>query len=239
MARKRITEEDLLSYRKMADELSEEVAVKYDALEKAKKAAEDVEVRDIGILLLRSDDVDIEKMRLFAANAKRNGFAAEMVDLEKHIVPGAAPTKRVPEWERVMDKAQLGYVMLSEHAERIVVLGAGCSAPIATLIAEQYPVEALVIVGEGPAAKAFTPKRTAAKLASVAKHNLFSIVCPVYCITPEKDDVFKSGSAQLYHSSTRSDDVRLETAPGMSVSGMWTECEHELEKRIFEYMNAL
>ncbi len=238
MARKRITEEDLLSFRRMADKLSEEVAVKYEALDKARKPAEEPR-RDIGILILHSGDVDAEKLRIFAKNAKQNGYAAEITDIEKHPVYAGKPTKHVPEWEENMDKAQQGYLMLCDRCDRVVVLGTGHAAPTATLIAEQYPVEALVIVGQGPAAKPFTPKRTVAKLAKVAKNNLFSVVCPVYCISPEEDNVFKANAAELFHTNSRSVDVKLETVVGTSVSGMWTECEHELETRIFDYLVKL
>jgi hypothetical protein len=239
MARRRVTEEDLLDFRNRAAELSEVLAEKYDALEKAQIPAEDLEVREIGILVLRGADVDKKQMEIFIRNAKAKGFAAELVDLEKYPSFDNRPVKKVPDWEKEMDKAQTGYMMLTEHARRIAVLGAGDTAPTATLIAEQYPVDALVVVGQGPSVKPFTTKRTVAKLAGVAKNNLFSIVCPVYCISPEQETTFKSSGAQLYQDSTRSDDVQLETVAGMSVSGMWIDCEHELETRIFDYLTRL
>lgn len=239
MARRRITEADLLEFRNRAGELAEVVAEKYDAMEKAGKAIEDIEIREIGILILREADVDKKAVEKFAAAAKASGFAAEVVDLEKYPSFDNPPSARVPNWEAVMDKAQMGYLMLSEHSKSIAVFGTGDSAPAAVLIAEQYPVEALMIVGQGPQTKPFTSKRTVAKLAGVAKNNLFSVVCPIYCISPENDPTFKASGARLFQDNTRSEDVQLETVSGMSVSAMWTDCEQEIEKRIFEFLTRL
>jgi len=239
MARKRITEADILEYREKADEAYQELAEKYDMLEKAQKAAEDVEERDMGLLILRGADIDMDKVMRFAAAAKAAGFAAEVVDLEKKPSLSNKPEKKIPDWERCMDAAQLGYVMLTEHSRRVAVVGSGETGPTATVIAEQYPADALVVIGHGPQTKAFTSKRTVATLAKVARNNLFSIVCPVYCISPEDDSLFRPGSASLYNDETRSDDVRIEIVAGKSVSGMWTDCEQELETRIFDYLMQL
>ena len=119
-----------------AAELSEEVAVKYEALDKARKPLED-EPREIGLVMLCAGDVDIDRMKHFAKNAKAKGYAVEVMDIANHPVPGAKPTKRIPEWEEMRDKSSQAYLMISERCEKIVVIGTGCSAPAATLIAEQ------------------------------------------------------------------------------------------------------
>ena len=239
MARKRITEEDLLGFRREADKLAEEVAVKYEALDKARKPVEDVVVRDLGILILYSEDADRDAVLKFAANAKGKGYAVETAELKKNPAAANGSLKKIPEWQEVMDKAQMSYLMLCEHSERVAVMGTGCAVPTATLIAEQYPVEALILVGQGLSVRPFTTKRTAAKLSGVAKHNLFSVVCPVYCLAPETDNVFKNDCGKLFRECSRSDDIREEVFAGKTLAGMWTECEHELETRIFDYLTDL
>lgn len=238
VARKRVTEEDLINFRARADELSEVLERKYEKMEKAVKPAEDVEEREQGILLLYHTDVEAAQAKKFIAAAKAAGFAAESVALSTEKRE-QAQKERVVMWQQLLEQAQAGYLRLSEHARGITILGTGDTAALATIIAEQYPVEALMVVGAGPVMKPFAVKRTFARLASLARNNLFSIVCPVLVITPEDCGAYRAGSARLYEESTRSDAVTLETASGVSVSQMWTEREQEMEKRIFRFLKEL
>lgn len=238
MARKRVTEEDLLNFREMADELSQVLEQKYDKLEKAAKPAEEVEERDQGILLIHHTDVDAAQVKKFVSAAKTAGFAAECVTLriERH---DQAQKERIAVWQQLLEQAQAGYLRLGEHARGITVLGTGDTSALATIIAEQYPVEALMVVGGGPVMKPFAGKRTFSRIASLARNNLFSIVCPVLVITPDDCGAYRAASARLYEDSTRSKAVTLETFSGASVSQMWTEHEQELEKIIFQFMKEL
>lgn len=238
MARKRVTEEDLLNFRERADELSQVLEQKYDKLEKAAKPSEDVEERQQGILLLHHADVEAAQAKKFVLAAKAAGFAAESVALSAER-RDSAQKERVAVWQRLLEQAQAGYLRLGEHARGITVLGTGDTAALATIIAEQYPVEALMVVGAGPVMKPFAGNRTFSRIASLARNNLFSIVCPVLVITPDDCGAYRAASAKLYEESTRSNSVTLETVSGVSVSRMWTEREQELEKRIFRFLKEL
>ncbi|MBQ4088439.1 MAG: hypothetical protein IJC56_00975 [Clostridia bacterium] len=235
MARKRITEEDLLAFRAQADEIHQELEVKFEKMERAKKTQEELEERDIGLLILRGADVDMAAMRKFGNAAWNNGYSYEVVDLSESPVDHN-PKERIPAWQRALDKAQLGYLKLGERAKHIIVIGTGVTAAAATVITEQYPVDALVIVGEGPATKTFAKDRVTARMASIAKNNLFSIVCPVYIIAPEITGDYKPGSSSMFEESSRSDDVRVEHISGMSAAQIWTEREQDMEKRIFGFL---
>lgn len=238
MARKRITEEDLLNYRALADEMQHELEIKYEELDRAKKTREELEERDIGLLILRGVDVELDIMRKFSADAWNTGFSPEVVDMSDAPVDHN-PRERIPAWERMLNKAQFGYMKLSERAKHIVVMGTGSTSAAATVITEQYPVDALVIVGEGPVTKMFAADRVAVRMASIAKNNLFSIVCPVYMIVPGIAGDYKAGSYRLFEESSRSDDVRVEHISGMSVSQIWTDSKQDIEKRIFGFLNEL
>lgn len=238
MARKRVTEEDLLNLRERADELSQVLEQKYDKLDKAAKPAEDVEEREQGILLLHHADVEAAQANKFVLAAQAAGFAAESVALSAERCD-SAQKERVAVWQRLLEQAQAGYLRLGEHACGITVLGTGDTAALATIIAEQYPVEALMVVGAGPVMKPFAGNRTFSRIASLARNNLFSIVCPVLVITPDDCGAYRAASAKLYEESTRSNSVTLETVSGLSVSRMWTEREQELEKRIFRFLKEL
>lgn len=238
MARKRITEGDLLNFRERADELSQVLEKKYDKLEKAAKPAEDTEEREQGILLLCHTDVETAQARKFISAAKAAGFAAEGVFFSDER-PSSAQRERIAPWQRMLEQAQSGYMRLSERAGAIAVIGTGDTGALATIIAEQYPAEALVVVGAGPVMKLFAGKRAFSRLVSLARNNLFSIVCPVLAITPEDCGAYEPASVRLYKQSTRSPVVALEDAWGASVPQMWTEYEQELEKRIFSFLKEV
>lgn len=238
MARKRITEEDLLNFRARADEMHEQLKIKYEELERAKKTQEELEERDIGLLILRGGDVDMDIIRKFSADAWNAGFSPEVVDMSNAPVDNN-PKERVPAWERLLNKAQFGYMKLSQRAKRIAVMGTGITAAAATVITEQYPVDALIIAGEGPVTRVFAADRAAARISSIAKNNLFSIVCPVYMIVPGISGEYKAGSHKLFAEASRSDDVRIEHMPGISASQIWTDRKQDAEKLIFGFLNEL
>lgn len=238
MARKRITAEDILDFRAKADELSHELEIKYEKLEKSAKPIEDVEEREKGILVIHHSDVDRDAVRAFVRSAKNAGYAAELVELDSTKKRTGKP-ERIVLWQRMLEQAQSGYLNLGEHSVNIAVLGIGDAAPVATIIAEQYPVDALMIVGGGPALKPFAASRDFSRLAALARNNLFSVVCPVLAVVPSDCGAAKPQSAKLYKDETRSDRVEIEDRPGVSVSQMWTDSEQSPEKRIFEFVNSL
>lgn len=235
MARRRITEEDLLEYRVRADELKQQLDIKFEEIERSKKTQVELEERNIGLLILCGGDVDIAVMRKFATSAWNAGFSPEVVDISDNAADHN-PRERVAAWQRILDKAQFGYLKLSERVKQTVVLGTGRSAAAATVITEQYPIDGLVIVGEGPATKTFCTDRATARLASIAKNNLFSIICPVYAIVPGIPGDYKPGSARMFEQLSRSDDVRIEEMPGMGAAQIWTERKQDMENRIFGFL---
>ena len=238
MARRRITEEDLLNYRARADEMHQQLEIKYEELERAKKTREELEERDIGLLILRGSDVELDKIRKFSTAAWNAGYSPEVVDLG--VIPAEHnPRERIPMWQKMLDRAQMGYLKLSERAKHIVVMGTGSTAAAATVITEQYPMDGLVIVGEGPATRAFSADRATARIASIAKNNLFSIVCPVFMIVPGIPGEYKAGAQKMFEESSRSDDVRIEHIDGMSAAQIWTDREQDMEKRIFSFLSDL
>ena len=235
MARKRITEADLLEYRVRADELKQQLDVKFEEIERSKKTQVELEEREVGLLILGGGDVDIAVLRKFATSAWNAGFSPEVVDISENIVDHN-PRERIPAWQKMLDKAQFGYLKLSERVKQVVVLGAGRASAAATVLTEQYPVDGLVIVGEGPAVKTFCRDRVVARIASIAKNNLFSIVCPVYVIVPGIPGDYKPGSARMFEQLSRSDDVRIEDMPGMSASQIWTDRKQDVENRVFAFL---
>lgn len=238
MARKMITEEDLLNFRARADELAKQLEVKYEEIERSKKTQLELEERDTGLLILGGGDADIAILRKLSTAAWNEGFSPEVVDISETFADHN-PRERIPMWQKALDKAQFGYLKLSERVKRIVILGTGRSAAAATVMAEQYPVDGLIIVGEGPATKAFCRDRATARIASIAKNNLFSIVCPVYMIVPGVTGDYKPGSFRMFEQSSRSDDVRVEEMPGISAEQIWTDRKQDMEKRIFGFLHEL
>jgi len=173
MARRMITEEDLLNFRARADELAKQLEVKYEEIERSKKTQLELEERDTGLLILGGGDVDIAILRKLSTAAWNEGFSPEVVDISETFADHN-PRERIPMWQKALDKAQFGYLKLSERVKRIVILGTGRSAAAATVMTEQYPVDGLIIVGkpqlDGAEVDSFNDHRIAmsAAVASVA-----------------------------------------------------------------------
>ena len=227
MARKRISESDLLDFQARTAELSRAVESKYDELDRLKQA-EPVPVREMGLLILPDAAQGTSSLQKFAARIKKAGLAAELVD-----VMGYVPVDRfdrTPEWQRRLQQAQTGYLLLKQGARKICVVGAGSSCALAALIAEQYPVDALVTVGAGLGGMwGRTGKRGSPRISRIARNNLFSIVCPVLSVAPQ-------GISPAFTAETRSRDARKMELPAGRVESLWEECESALVQAICEFL---
>lgn len=233
MARKRVSEQDLLNFRARAGELAQEVETKYDEMDK-KKLAEPKIVLDKGLLLLGEDGND-PGLRGFARRMEEGGLAVERAN-----VLGYEPCDRfdrTPEWQRRLVQAQNAYTDLRQRARRVAVLGFGQSVPLAAMIAEMYPVDALLAVGAfsgNPRAEA--GRRAPARLRRIAKNNLFSIVCPILTVLPGDLSPRAASSARVFATRTRARDVRCLELRGAKMANMFTERENELAEAVFDFL---
>lgn len=232
MARRRVTEEDLLDFRSQAETLSREVEVKYEEMDR-KKLAEPEPVRDMGLLIL--SDEDGEGLRRFAKRMEAGGLAIELAN-----VLGYMPIDRfdrTPGWQRRLIQAQTAYMNLRKRAQRVAVFGCGQSVPLAALIAEEYPVDALIAVGgfsgsEGERAG----KRAPSRVKRIAKNNLFSIVCPILTVLTGDMSPRAVSYASVFGSRTRSRDVQCLEMRGAKMANLFTERENELAEAVFEFL---
>ena len=242
MARKRISEEDILNFRKQAEELSREVKAKYDKMDSAARPAPEPEhTGERGILLIHDAGRSPDQLKAFSELLRTDGCVTECVDLTGYVPVDRFDKK--PMWQRWLELTQDAYQRLSERCERLLVLGTGLSCPLACVIAEQFPVDALALVGGGlkkPGLNVFSGgvKGTSFQLARLAKNNLFSIVCPVLCLVPDDCAPYSAHSANMYALATRSEDVRIEKFPGDDVSHIWTNCEKALFEAIKGFFNG-
>lgn len=236
MARKRITEADLLAFREESQRLSQEVEVKYDAMDRVAKEREVAPgIREMGFVLLHDTAADEGQLRPFAGRAKAADCAVELVKIN-----GYRPRDRfdrTPQWQRHLEQAQAGYLSVSERAGRVVVVGTGDSCPTALILAEQYPVDALVLVGGGPRTRPFSD-RSLSRLCSIARANLFSVVCPVLALVPEDCGRLRADAAADYQRYTRSSRVVHHPLKGKKDTDVWNEMENELTNRIFAFLRG-
>ncbi|MGI6239686.1 MAG: hypothetical protein ACOYI5_08690 [Christensenellales bacterium] len=241
MARKRITERDLLGFQTRAEALSREVEAKYEEMDR-RKQAEPEPVRALGLLLLHDTEADVNQLARFAGRMERAGHAVEMPELVR-IAP-RDPLDRTPEWQHRHGRAQGGYLQLKPRARRIVAIGTGRSSPLAALMAEQYPIDALITVGGGlrtrRGARSRKPGQSAdLRIARIARGNLYMIVCPVLTIVPEDCGAFTAQSASMYATDTRSDDVRRLDLPGANVETVWEAREEEIAEAVSAFLAEL
>lgn len=230
MARRRVTEEDLLDFRARAELLSQEVEVKYEEMDR-RKLAEPEPMRDMGLLIVA--DEDEEGARRFAKRMEAGGLAVERADIRGYMPIDRFD--RTPEWQRQLTQAQTAYQSLRKRAERIAVLGFGQSVPLAALIAEQYPVDALISVGSFGVGRG-AGRRAPSRVLRIARNNLFSIVCPVLTVLPGDLSPRAATSVAVFGTRTRSRDVRLLEMRGAKMANLFTERENELAEAVFEFL---
>lgn len=227
MARKRVSEEDLLEFRARAEALAQEVGKKYEEMDR-KKLAEPVPVRDTGLLIL-ADEGDV---RGFAKRMEAGGLAVERAD-----ILGYEPVDRfdrTPQWQRRLIQAQTAYQNLRKRSRRVAVLGIGQSVPLAALIAEEYPVDALITVGAFSGRAAEGARRAPSRIRRIAKNNLFSIVCPVLTVLPGD---LSPRAAAVFDTHTRARDVQMLEMRGASMANLFPERENELAEAVFEFLD--
>ena len=132
---------------------------------------------------------------------------------------------RTPMWQRWLTQAQEAYVELRRVCARVTVIGAGYGGVIATVIAEQYTLDGLILLGcvakpvrAGDAVKRFLPfvpldgadpaKNVrcldVGRLARLANNNLFSIVNDVLVIQAMADERFDPAGGEALLGAVRS-----------------------------------
>lgn len=239
MSRKRISEEDLLNFRKQAEALSREVEAKYERMDlEAKPEPVPEPTGKMGILLIHDADKSPDQLEDFEKRLRGEGYITFLTDLTGYVPVDRFDRK--PLWQRWLEQAQTGYQLLSERCEKVMIMGTGLSCPLACVVAEQYPADALALVGGGLKPSRITlfsggAKGASFQLARLAKNNLFSIVCPIMCIVPENCGEYTADSADMYAIASRSDDVRTEKIAGVDVSGIWTDCENRLVEAVRDF----
>lgn len=229
MARRRVSEKDLLDFRARAETLALEVNEKYEEMDR-RKAAEPEPVREMGLLIL-SDGED-PGLKPFGKRMEERGFAVQWAD-----VLGYVPIDRfdrTPEWQRRLVQAQTAYLALRERAKRIAVLGVGACVPLAALIAEQYPVDALIAAGafSGRAEE----RRGPSQIRRIAKNNLFSIVCPILTILPGDASPRAAASVRGLETHSRARDVQRLDMPEARRARLFAEHLDVLGEAILEFL---
>ncbi len=236
MARKRVTEEDLLAFREESQRLSQEVEVKYDAMDRVAKEREQAPgVRDLGFVLLHDSAADEGQLRPFAGRAKAADCAVELVK-----VNGYRPRDRfdrTPQWQRRLEQAQAGYLSVSERAGRVVVVGAGESCPTALILAEQYPVDALVLVGGGPRTRPFRGPESLPALQHRPGQSVLRGLPGAFAGAQDCGRLSPAAAAD-YQRYTRSSRVVHHPLAGKKDTDVWTEMENELTNRIFAFLRG-
>ena len=126
------------------------------------------------------------------------GFAVDAPILER-CADGERPD--IHQW---LSAARSAYIDLRERCDRVVVAGHSTGGALALILAEQYPVDALVCLapalrtrlrGDAAAYRSFGMRRLM-RLASV---NMFAVVAPALVIQPIHDNTLNpSGAKNLY-----------------------------------------
>lgn len=176
MARKRVTEQDLLDFDRRMDELSGVVEEKYNRMDE-RKQAQQPQIKHCGVLMLRSNE-------LLTTALECEGIAVGSFELEESRT--AANKDVSPVWSKVVNELNSSFESLS--AEEAYIYAPGDALAQGLLLAAQYPVKAVFTDG-GTIKSAVLPlsatDRIKNRISSIAKKNLFQVTAPIY-ISGEK-----------------------------------------------------
>ena len=98
-----------------------------------------------GCLLLHDLTASEGQMLSLCHALEEEGYPVSMPNLFGFVPRDAYD--RTPHWQRWLNQAQEAYVELRGVCERVTVVGAGYGGVIATVIAEEYSVDGLVLLG--------------------------------------------------------------------------------------------
>lgn len=171
MARKRITEQDLIDFGKRMDELSGVVEEKYNRMDE-RKQPEQPQIKHCGVLMLRSS-------RSLAALLELSGIAVGHFDVETALSAGNKDA--TPLWSRAVNELNSSFEAL--NAEEAFIYAPGDSLAQGLLLAAQYSVKAVFTNG-GTLQSAVLPlsavARIRSKISAIARKNLFQVTAPIY-----------------------------------------------------------
>ncbi len=180
MARKRITEQDLIDFNSRMDELSVIVEEKYNSID-AVKAVEAPEIKASGVLLLKNNEALISKL-------VREDIAYVVWDPDQAI--NTAGNTVTPAWNRAIDSLNAAYE--SVNAESVYLYAPEEMLMAGLLLAAQYDVKAVFTENGDTGSlvpRLFGRARALGRMNSVAKKNLFQVTAPVFAGGKNRSEV--------------------------------------------------
>ena len=163
---------------------------------------------------------------------------------------------RTPRWQRWLTQAQEAYVELLGVCEKVVVVGVGNGGAIATVLAEQYFTEGLVVIGsvlrmrrKVDAFRRFLPfvsvpgtedrnitARDMTKLIRLSENNLFSIVCDVLVLQTSSDELYDPAGGKVLLKGVRSPNARAVELIGAKIESVCETHEEHILDEITEFL---
>ena len=164
---------------------------------------------------------------------------------------------RTPMWQRWLEIAQEAYVQLRRISEGVTVIGAGYGGSIATVLAEQYSADGLVVLGSvaRPVALAGRLRRwipflplegadkgisalDAGRLIRLADNNLFSILAPVLVIQAMGDPAFSPRGGEALLAGVRSKRKQALEVEGATVRDMCADYAVEIRGAVLDFLSG-
>ena len=208
-----------------------------------------------GCLLLHDLTASEGQMLSLCHALEEEGYPVSMPNLFGFVPRDAYD--RTPHWQRWLNQAQEAYVELRGVCERVTVVGAGYGGVIATVIAEEYSVDGLVLLGcvLRPAGAAAALKRwlplvrldgadrevraaDVGKLARLAENNLFSIVGDVLVLDAPDDPAFRPDGGQRLLEGARAKRKECRELGGTTIAELPAAREAEIKKALLQFLRG-
>ena len=165
---------------------------------------------------------------------------------------------RTPMWQRWLTQAQEAYVELRGVSEKVTVIGAGNGGVIATVIAEQYSVDGLIVLGcvSRPTAAAASLRRwlpfvslegaprevhtlDIGRLVRLANNNLFSIVGDVLVVQAMNDALYSPRGGEQLLAGVRSGRRESLALEGATVADMCRTHAPQIREAVLGFLRGM
>lgn len=208
-----------------------------------------------GCLLLHDLTAGPGQLNELAQAVEEAGIPASVPDLYGFTPRDAYD--RTPQWQRWLTEAQEAYVELRGVSDRVTIAGVGAGGVIATVLAEQYAAEGLVVLGsvDRPRSAAAALKRylpltplegsggrartlDVGRLVRLANNNLFSVIADVLVVEAGADPLYAPGGGEKLLNGVRAGRKETVTLEGAAISTMCETHAKELRRALLCFLKG-
>ena len=209
-----------------------------------------------GCLLIHDLATGERQMERMCHFLEGEGYPVNVVNLFGYASSGEFD--RTPMWQQWLTQAQTAYVDLRRVCQRVTVVGAGEGGVIATVLAEQYSVDGLVVIGSvarpaaaleairrrlpfvrEPGAREGVRSLDVGRLVRLSENNLFSILADVLVIQAMGDARYSPRGGEVLLGGVRSKRRERVELQGATVRQMCASHAEQIEEALSRFLRGI